>query len=519
MNISICMCFRNRDFFILHITSIVYYMNIPQSILNNLLDREKIYSEILDIIRNFYMPIPPIEPPQPVYTKKGKLSVAQQKKVVTDVRRRGIYIYGPSGVGKTSFATSLVKDNNYSSIIYAAGDVRNADMMEELTTTYMSSETVLSAATLNVANKQKMVVILDELDGMTNMDKGGIESLIKIIRPKKTAKQKKEKASATPIICIGNCKHKKKIMELMKVCHVIFMDSILDVNILKVVNWLIAEYKLVPLSSHEETKLLEYSQGDLRKIFQFMGTLRSSNAISLDTDLYMKITCSAYDSRKATGLLFERKYPMEEHSDVINETDRTTVALLWHENLPEYMCSLNNSADFVEMYCNQLSNICIADYVDRITFQQQIWQFNELTSLMKTFHNHAMYHKLMKSQETKQVADDKKRSSYPITFTKMLSKYSTEYNNLIFMNNVCHKRGTNRNLIYEYFYNLHKNLKPTDNLSEIIQRISAETGYETLELMRLYRLVINSLQLNGSTVSNSLDEMCSEGTFEDFSDE
>ena len=32
------------------------------------------------------------------------------------------------------------------------------------------------------------VVLLDEIDGMTNMDKGGIEALIKLIRPKKTAK-------------------------------------------------------------------------------------------------------------------------------------------------------------------------------------------------------------------------------------------------------------------------------------------------------------------------------------------
>ena len=33
---------------------------------------------------------------------------------------------------------------------------------------------------------------MDEIDGMNNGDKGGINSLIKLIRPKKTNKQKKE---------------------------------------------------------------------------------------------------------------------------------------------------------------------------------------------------------------------------------------------------------------------------------------------------------------------------------------
>ncbi len=33
---------------------------------------------------------------------------------------------------------------------------------------------------------------MDEIDGMNSGDKGGINTLIKLIRPKKTKKQKKE---------------------------------------------------------------------------------------------------------------------------------------------------------------------------------------------------------------------------------------------------------------------------------------------------------------------------------------
>ena len=59
---------------------------------------------------------------------------------------------------------------------------------------------------------------MDEIDGMNSGDKGGINTLIKLMRPKKTKKQKKEDLTSTPIICISNYHMDKKINELMKVC-------------------------------------------------------------------------------------------------------------------------------------------------------------------------------------------------------------------------------------------------------------------------------------------------------------
>ena len=38
--------------------------------------------------------------------------------------------------------------------------------------------------------KKKIVIVMDEIDGMNNGDKGGINSLIKIIRPKKQKNKK-----------------------------------------------------------------------------------------------------------------------------------------------------------------------------------------------------------------------------------------------------------------------------------------------------------------------------------------
>ena len=82
----------------------------------------------------------------------------------------------------------------------------------------MSDKNILS---LFHQTSKKIAIIMDEIDGMNSGDKGGINALIKLIRPKKTKKQKKEQITMNPIICIGNYHIDKKIKEMMKICDVI----------------------------------------------------------------------------------------------------------------------------------------------------------------------------------------------------------------------------------------------------------------------------------------------------------
>ncbi len=129
--------------------------------------------------------------------------------------KRGIYIYGDPGVGKTMFIVNLLKKMNYDIIKYDAGYIRNKCIIDMITKHNMSDTNVMS---MFHKKKQRIAIIMDEIDGMNNGDKGGINSLIKLIRPKKTKKQKVEDITMNPIICIGNYHMDKKIKELMKVC-------------------------------------------------------------------------------------------------------------------------------------------------------------------------------------------------------------------------------------------------------------------------------------------------------------
>ena len=99
--------------------------------------------------------------------------------------RRSAYVYGSPGTGKTYFVKDILRELNYDIIHYDAGDIRNKTVISDLTKYNMSDKNILSLFNKN-AQYKKIAIVMDEIDGMNSGDKGGINSLIKLIRPKKT---------------------------------------------------------------------------------------------------------------------------------------------------------------------------------------------------------------------------------------------------------------------------------------------------------------------------------------------
>ena len=58
--------------------------------------------------------------------------------------KRGIYIYGSPGSGKTEFVLQLLKEMNYDTIKYDAGDIRNKSIIDTINKNNMSDKSVLS---------------------------------------------------------------------------------------------------------------------------------------------------------------------------------------------------------------------------------------------------------------------------------------------------------------------------------------------------------------------------------------
>jgi hypothetical protein len=186
------------------------------------------------------------------------------------------------------------------------------------------------------------------------------------------------------------------------------------------------------------------------------------------------------DTRKITKKIINKCYPIEEHLTIMNETDRTIVGLLWHENIIDVINKMEKH-ESIPFYLKILNNICFADYIDRITFQKQIWQFNEMSSLIKTFKNNRIYHETFSNNLGK-----KKQKFNPteVRFTKVLTKYSTEYNNSIFIQNLCEQLGMDKKDLFSFFLDTKNNYSIENN-----EILSLFENYEItkLDINRIYR--------------------------------
>ena len=405
--------------------------------------------------------------------------------------KKGIYIYGNPGSGKTSFITNILKDLDYDIIHYDTGDIRNKAIIDNITKHNMSDKNIMSLLNKKI---KKIAIIMDEIDGMNNGDKGGINTLIKLIRPKKTKKQKTEEITMNPIICIGNYHVDKKIKELMKVCNTIELKTPSNIQISNIIQSLFPD-----ICKEMKEKIWAFVQGDLRKLSNILNIYKNNKDLLLqyiNTDLFqMKMYND--DTKKIVQKLLLNPYKFEDHNFIMNETDRTIVGLLWHENIIDVLNKMDKTFS-VPFYIKQLDNICFADYMDRITFQKQIWRFNEMSSLIKTFKNNKLYHSYCKNMENN---DKPKNNSHDIRFTKVLTKYSTEYNNYIFIQKICLQLGMDKKDLFSFFIYL----KNTYDENEIIHLFE---NYEMnkLEISRIYRYLEKYTKENTKTYQEEIVE-------------
>ena len=387
---------------------------------------------------------------------------------------RGVYLYGSPGSDKTTFVKEILKSLNYDIIFFDAGDIRNKSVIDNITKHKISDSNILS---LFNKKKQKIAILMDEIDGMNSGDKGGINTLIKLIRPKKTKKQKLEDLTMVPIICIGNYHVDKKIKELIKVCNTIEIKKPNNKQIENILTLIMPN-----IDFKFKKNISSFVQGDLRKIESTYKIYRNHQDFLKKEIIQTMLEIKNYneDTKIVTRKLLENKFKLKDHIYNINDTDRTSIGLLFHENIVDYLKDIDKQ-EAINIYLTVLDNICYCDYIDRITFQKQIWIFNEMSSLIKTIHNNNIFHDF-KKEKNKKIKPIKNETR----FTKVLTKYSTEYNNMIFIKNLCMQLNMDKKDMLIFF----SHLRQKHSVDEIIELFNND-NYEInkLDINRIYRFI------------------------------
>tara|TARA_B100000902_G_scaffold510_1_gene620 strand:- start:461 stop:1768 length:1308 start_codon:yes stop_codon:yes gene_type:complete len=410
--------------------------------LNNILERNDIELEIENILKNF--------------NKEEKY-------------KRGIYIYGNSGIGKTKFIFNLLTKLNYDIIYYDNSIIRNKSLIDNIGSKNLSNSNVYSLFT----NKPKqIVVVIDDIDGMNYGDKNGIISLIKLIRIKKTKKQKLENLTNNPIICINNKNNDKKILELMKVCHVFELKNPTNNQLLNIINNLLPNiFRYTEIENNLIKKnILDFLNNNLISVNKILFYDKNDIIYKKFYENYIINLNDTNDNIKnITKDFLEKPYDFKKICNIL-ESDRTILSLLFHENIIQLLNNKN-----LDIYLNILDNFIFSDYIDRIIFQKQIWQLTEMNYIIKLFLNNF----ILNSNNLLKIINIE-----DIIFTKILTKYSSEYNNYIFIYNLLQSFLIDKKDIFILFYNLNKDY----DINDIIYKLNNYNVCK-LEIIRITKFI------------------------------
>ena len=120
--------------------------------------------------------------------------------------------------------------------------------------------------------------------------------------------------------------------------------------------------------------------------------------------------------------------------------------------------------------------------MDRIIFQKQIWQLNEISFKLKVINNNNIFHNHIKHVKSK--LDN-------IRFTKILTKYSSEFNNYIFIINLTQLLEIDKKDMFVFFMLIKNQIYNDKN---IINNLNDVYNISTLDINRIIKFLNNYIE-------------------------
>ena len=194
--------------------------------------------------------------------KKKVISWIQDLRNQKDKTPYSLFLYGSPGVGKTTLAHCILRYADYEIAELNASELRNAKAIKSRIEEYLGSVNVSS---LMCKKKQYIGIIMDEIDGMSSGDRGGISELSEFINKRNTYKHK------TPFICISNTTD-KKLKNLRQKSLELFLKEPTKQSMQIMAQRVIKKENLIddPIALN---KIIQHAQCDYRRLLNIMEYL------------------------------------------------------------------------------------------------------------------------------------------------------------------------------------------------------------------------------------------------------
>ncbi|GLT93388.1 hypothetical protein SLE2022_111840 [Rubroshorea leprosula] len=312
--------------------------------------------------------------------------------------KKAVLLSGTPGIGKTTSAKLVSQMLGFQPIEVNASDSRgkadaniskgiggsNANSVKEL----VSNEAL--SIDMDQSRRKKTVLIMDEVDGMSAGDRGGVADLIASI-----------KISKIPIICICNDRYSQKLKSLVNYCLLLTFRKPTKQQMAKRLMQ-VAKAEGLQVNEIALEELAERVNGDMRmalNLLQYMSL--SMSAINYD-DIRQRLLSSSKDEEispfTAVDKLFGYsggKLRMDERID-LSMSDPDLVPLLVQENYINYRPSSTGKDDTglkrMSLIARAAESIGDGDIINVQIRRYRQWQLSQTSSLSSCIIPAALLH-------------------------------------------------------------------------------------------------------------------------------
>ena len=277
-------------------------------------------------------------------------------------------LIGNPGVGKTTLAYRVCRQEKYWVQEFNASHTRTGSSFRDVIHPLLTKVGVSQWVQPELINGR--AIILDEMDGLSQGERGGLQELLDYLKSKRDFKEDR------PLILICNLMEGKIMQQLYKYCTVRIMGM----------------PKKDCLSQLFRTDIPDdlYSTGDIRKFVQyFENNARFENKVIVPTETSASLgqgqgqmldqTSNIHIAIQAAWFTLKDKWSTNEELD-LETKDANLAGLLYHQNIPVFMGSQPSHNNY---YSAILDLIYLSDRADFWAFFHQCWNLLPLSYEIK----------------------------------------------------------------------------------------------------------------------------------------